>query len=721
MKTTYLSIQGMDCAEEISILRKELLPIDGVKDISFDLFNTKIAVTYDPELVEVSSLINQINSTGMRATDLDFKENSSSTIVPQRNRGRTLLSGVSGAFLLLGFTVQALRIGFVGALTGEEELTIVSKGLFVIASVTGAWIVLPKAWYSLKRIRPDMNLLMVIAVLGAMVIGEWFEAATVSFLFAVSLALESWSVERARNAVAALMELAPPTAIVLESGSEKTLPVVEVKLGSRIVVKPGEKIPLDGKVVLGRSSVNQAPITGESLPVSKAVGDSVFAGTINQDGAIEIEVTKISTQSTIANIAKMVSEAQSKRGPSEQWVEKFAAIYTPAVMVLAILVCVLPPLFGGEWTKWFYEALVLLVIACPCALVISTPVSIVAALAAAAKNGVLVKGGLYLEIPAKLKAIALDKTGTLTQAKLTVHEVIPLSGHDEKELLAIASAIEQRSEHPIAKAIVTFAAAQGIAPSPVENYQAVKGKGAEALLRGQKVWVGSHRFLEEREQETPEMHHKLVGLSDNGRTVVVIGEESHVCGFISLADKIRDEAITTIQELKKRGIEHVIMLTGDNLPTAQAVQTLTGVDEVLADLLPENKISAIEALVRRYKWVAMVGDGVNDSPALARASLGIAMGSVGSDAALETADVALMRDDLRALPWLIDHSRRTLSIIRQNIFASIGVKVIFVLLTFLGHASLWTAIAADMGVSLAVVVNALRLLRGSDIDINKGL
>lgn len=715
MKTEKLRIEGMDCAEEISILKKELLPLAGVKNISFDLLNAQIGVTYDPEVIVLDAIIKKVNATGMKTTDLDFEKSEISTQQIFQKLSRTVFTSISGASLVLGFAIQANQIGFLEALTGGQEPTLISKLLFVGAAITGSWFVLPKAWFSLRRIRPDMNLLMVTAVIGAMLIGEWFEGATVAFLFAVSLALEAWSVSRARNAVAALMELAPATAVVIEKGAERTLPVAEVQLAAKLIVRPGEKIPLDGKVVSGHSSVNQAPITGESLPVSKDVGDFVFAGTINQDGAIEIEVTKISSESTIANIAKLVSEAQSKRGPSEQWVEKFAAIYTPVVMLLAILVCTVPPLLGGDWAKWFYEALVLLVIACPCALVISTPVSIVAALAAAAKNGILVKGGLYLEIPAKLKAIAVDKTGTLTQAKLTVHEIFPLSGHDEKELLEIASAIEQRSEHPIAKAIVAFASGRGISPAPVDNYQAVKGKGAQALLKGEKVWVGSHRFLEELGQETPEMHAQLVSLSENGRTVVVIGEDRHVCGFITLADEIRVEAAEVIADLKVRGIDHVIMLTGDNLPTAKAVQKVTGVDEIQADLLPENKIKAIEALVERYKWVAMVGDGVNDSPALAQASLGIAMGSVGSDAALETADVALMRDDLKALPWLIDHSRHTLSVIRQNIFASIGVKLIFVVLTFMGHASLWSAIAADMGVSLAVVANALRLLKSPRI------
>jgi Cd2+/Zn2+-exporting ATPase len=407
----------------------------------------------------------------------------------------------------------------------------------------------------------------------------------------------------------------------------------------------------------------------------------------------------------------MVGDAQSKRSPSEQWVEQFARYYTPAVMLFALGVMVLPPLVaGGSWSLWFYGGLVLLVIACPCALVISTPVTIVAALAASARHGVLVKGGLYMEAPGKLKVIAMDKTGTLTEGHPEVRAVVPLSGHTEVEVLEIAAAVEARSEHPLARAIVRAALDQGIRPTPAEGFQAIKGKGATASISGKLIWLGSHRMLEERGQETPQMHEQLTSMEADGSSVVVIGKDEHVCGFIALGDRIRPDAKKAVEQIRAAGIERIVMLTGDNQGTANAIARESGVDEVRAELLPEDKLAAIEELVRKFGQVGMVGDGVNDAPAMARASLGIAMGAVGTDAALETADIALMGDDLMGVPWLIHHSRRCMRVIRQNITLSLGVKATFVVLTLMGSASLWAAITADTGASLIVVFNGLRML-----------
>ncbi|MBM3320812.1 MAG: heavy metal translocating P-type ATPase, partial [Candidatus Eisenbacteria bacterium] len=471
------------------------------------------------------------------------------------------------------------------------------------------------------------------------------------------------------------------------------------------------RIPVDGVLVRGSTSVNQAPITGESLPVNKEEGDEVFAGTINGDGAVEIRSTKEAKDTTVARIIRMVEEARSRRAPSEQWVEKFARIYTPVMIGLALLVAALPPLlFGGAWSRSVYQALVLLVIACPCALVISTPVSVVAALAASARRGVLVKGGRFLEAVARLRALAIDKTGTLTEGRPSVCAVVPARGHTESELVAIVAAIEARSEHPLARAIVRHAASLGIRPEPAEEYRAVRGKGAGAVLRGRPVWVGSHRYLEERGHEDDEVRERITSLSAGGSSVVVAGTDDHVCGFIALADAVRPDARRAIDALRAAGIRPIVMLTGDNRGTADAVGRKTGVDEVRAELLPEDKVRAVEDLSRAHETVGMLGDGVNDAPAMARASVGIAMGAAGSDAAIETADVALMSDDLLRLPWLVRHARRMLSIIKQNVAASIAVKGAFVALTFAGHPSLWGAIGADMGVSLLVVFNALRLL-----------
>jgi len=596
-----------------------------------------------------------------------------------------------------------------------HDVPLLARMSYLFSIAAGLWHVLPKAWRSAARLRPDMNLLMAVAVVGAIAIGEWFEAATVAFLFAVSLALESWSVGRARRAVAALMELSPSLArLKRPDGSEVEVAAAEVPVGAHFVIRPGEKIPLDGVVVSGFSDVNQAPITGESVPVAKKPGDHVFAGTINGDGALEGENTKRASDTTLAQIIRLVGEAQSRRGPSEQWVEKFARIYTPVVMGLAITLLIVPPLFvGGDWSDWFYRSLVLLVIACPCALVISTPVSIVAALAASARNGVLIKGGSHVEAPAHLQAVALDKTGTLTEGKPRVLEVVPLSGHDERELLERAAAMESRSDHPLATAIVAYAGEHGVAYAPAADFQIIQGKGATASFNGKQYWLGSHRFLEERGQETEDVHQRLEAMSQAGRTVVVIGDDSHVCGLIALADAVRSRAQQALHDLRVVGIKHIVMLTGDNRETARAIAAQTGVDEIHAELLPADKVAVIEKLVDLYGNVAMVGDGVNDAPALGRATVGIAMGAAGSDAAIETADIALMSDDISKLPWLVHHSRRTLAIIRQNIAFSLSTKAIFVILTFSGYASLWAAIAADMGVSLLVVFNALRLLSGA--------
>ncbi|RMD64737.1 MAG: cadmium-translocating P-type ATPase, partial [Alphaproteobacteria bacterium] len=559
----------------------------------------------------------------------------------------------------------------------------------------------------------DMNLLMVIAVAGAIVIGEWFEAATVSFLFALSLLLESWSIARARHAIAQLLDLAPPIVrLKHDSGEETQVPASTVAVGSRFIVKPGERIPLDGRVVAGISAVNQAPITGESLPVPKEPGSDVFAGTINGEGALEIESTRAVGDTTLARIIRLIEEAQSRRARAEQWVERFARVYTPVVIVLAIAVFLLPPLAAGApWDAWFYRALVLLVIACPCALVISTPVSIVSALTASARHGVLIKGGTYIERPADLKAIAFDKTGTLTRGQPSVARVVPLNGHSETELLERAAALEVRSAHPLAQAIVAQAERIGITPQAAEDVQVLPGKGVTGRYRGRDFWLGSHRYLLERAQETPDVAARAEDLERDGHTVVVVGNAIHVCGLIAIADTLRPQARAAVQALRARGIARLVMLTGDNRATAEAIAAAAGIDEVHAELLPEDKVSVVEALVAKHGTVAMVGDGINDAPAMARASLGIAMGAMGSDAAIETADIALMSDDLTRLPWLIDHSRRTLVVIRQNIGFALGVKALFAILTFAGFATLWGAILADVGASLLVVANAMRLLR----------
>jgi Cd2+/Zn2+-exporting ATPase len=705
-------VLGMDCAEEIAVLKREVGPLVGGEDhLSFDLLNAKMTVTAGPESAAPEAVMQAVARTGMRA---EVWREQTKAAAEERSlwerRGRTLLTTASGIFTSAGFVTATVLTGEVGP---SHSVPLAARVLYGLGVLTAFWLVLPKAWLAARRLRPDMNLLMTVAVTGAVVIGEWFEASTVAFLFALSLALESWSVGRARRAVAALLDLTPPTARLLaDDGSERQVPVEQVPVGSLLLVKPGERIPLDGRVVRGSSHVNQAPITGESVPVPKSPGESVFAGTINGDGALEVESTKPASDTTLAHIIRLVGEAQSRRAPTEQWVDRFARVYTPVVLGFAVAVFVVPPLLlGGAWSEWFYRALVLLVIACPCALVISTPVSIVAALTAAARHGVLLKGGVFVEMPGRLRAVAFDKTGTLTEGRPAVVEVVPLEGCDESSLLELAAGLEARSEHPLGRAIVEYAKARGTPIRPAEDFQIIPGKGATGRWQGRPCWLGSQRYLTERGQETEAVRRRLEALSGPGRTVVAVGDDAKVCGLIALADAVRPEAGPSLRALREAGVPHIILLTGDNEATARAVARETGIDDVRAGLLPADKVQAVESLVAEFGNVAMVGDGVNDAPALARASLGIAMGAAGTDAAIETADVALMSDDLTRLPWLVRHSRRTLRVIRQNIAISLGVKAAFVALTLAGHSSLWAAIAADMGASLVVIFNGLRLLK----------
>jgi Zn2+/Cd2+-exporting ATPase len=713
----------MDCAEETNALKSTVGSLDGLLGLDFNLLDGTMTVRYDPRTLGEGAIMDAVRKTGLEAVNSDGAgrtEPAARTSWWHRN-GRAAACWSSGAFVGLGLATHALLHGSIWhALVVSEEVKYHVFPLPVIllysaAAVTGGWFVTPKALAAIRRLRADMNLLMTVAVIGAMLIGEWFEAGTVAFLFSLSLLLESWSVTRARHAIQSLVALAPPTAryVCPSDGDIVERAATGVPLGATVLVKPGERIPLDGVVTKGRTAVNQAPITGESLPVAKQAGDAVFAGTINEDGAIEFRATKAAGDTTLARIIRMVEEAQSRRAPVEQWVEKFARYYTPIMMALALLVAVVPPLFVGGWSRWFYEALVLLVIACPCALVISTPVSIVAGLTAAARAGLLIKGGVFLEAAAGIRAFALDKTGTLTKGMPEVQDVVPLNGHDSGELLARAAALESHSEHPLAAAVLRKAAAERVTPATAEDFRSLKGRGAEALIDGRRFWLGSHRLLHDKECESPEIHERALRMEDAGHSVVVVGSDRHVCGLIGIADSVRETAPATVAALRASGVKHVVLLTGDNQGTADAVARSVGADEVRAELLPEDKLEAIREIQEKYGPTAMVGDGVNDAPALAAATIGIAMGAAGTDAAIETADIALMSDDLTRLPWLVRHARRTSRVIRQNIIFALGVKAVFMSLALMHVATLWMAISADMGVSLLVVFNALRLLGGS--------
>lgn len=627
-------------------------------------------------------------------------------------------TGAVAGFVLLiaAFATHTYEHGLLAALTshgGEGEMGYppASVALFVLSIIASYWYVAPKAIVSLKRLRPDMNLLMTVAVIGACILGDWFEGATVAWLFALALLLEKWSVGRARRAIEALLDLAPPTARYFcpDDGDVMEKPVADVPQGATVIVKPGERIPLDGVVTKGETSVNQSPITGESEPVFKTGGDDVFAGTINNEGAFEFRATRNAGETVLARIIKMVEEAQGRRAETEKWIEKFARYYTPAVFGFAAAVAIIPPIFAGGFADWFYRALVILVIACPCALVISTPVSIVAGLATAARRGVLIKGGVYLELPARIKVIAFDKTGTLTKGEPQVVEIIPLNNHTESELLERSAALEALSEHPFGRAIVGLADASGVAFSPADRLTAFPGRGAEGEVKGKRYWIGSHRLMHERGFEIPAVCERANELENAGNSVVAVGTDGHVCGIIGISDAPREGAREALAALKKAGIERLIMLTGDNGRAANAIAAKIGIDEVHAALLPEGKMEYVTGLAKAGN-VAMVGDGVNDAPALAAANLGIAMGAAGTDAAIETADIALMSDDLSKLAWLISHSKRTLGIIKQNVVFALGVKAVFLLLAIIGISTLWMAILADMGASLLVIGNGLRLL-----------
>ena len=693
--------------------------VGGEEHLAFDVINGRMTVLDTAQPIDDSEIIKLIGSTGMSATPWSAESAAADQAAHLRRQGR--FTALSGGFWAAGFLYHMAEQGLSGAAKlfaghGEVPMPLIEELLFLVAIVFGAWLVAPKAWSSARRLSPDMNLLMIVAVTGAVGLGEYFEAATVAFFFSLSLYLESWSVGRARNAVAALLDLAPPTArVIRDDGTEEDVPAARVLPGDRFVVRGGDRIPLDGEVVEGISGVNQAPITGESALVTKEPGDEVYAGTINGDATLILRATKPATDTVLARIIRMVSEAHSRRADVEQWVAKFARIYTPIVMVLAIAIAVLPPLVtGAAWDYWFYNALVLLVIACPCALVISTPVSIVAALASAARNGVLIKGGAYVEAPARLTALAMDKTGTITEGEPEVAGVHPLGETTEAELLKVAAALEARSSHPLARAILARAQTEGVSATAADDTETVPGRGLEGALDGRKVWLGSDRFAAEKGLAEALPGDLRDRIESAGATLVAVGDDKRLLGVLEIRDRIRADARDIVARLHRQGVRTIVMLTGDNARTAQAVAREVGIDEVRAELLPEQKVEAIEELVASHDVVAMVGDGVNDAPAMARAHFGIAMGAIGSDAAVETADIALMTDDIGKLPWLIAHSRRTLGIIRQNIGLSLATKALFVVLTAFGMASMWGAIAADVGVSMIVVMNALRLLKARE-------
>jgi Cd2+/Zn2+-exporting ATPase len=690
-------IEGMDCREEVAMLERRFKNLVGLEDFSADVMGQRLHVKYDAAKLTAAGIADAVAETGMRAW-LEHEE--PIAVGGDAERRRRAFVAASGATLSAG-----LVAGFLG-------YAIPADVLFVVAVACGFGAIWRRTLGALRAKALDINVLMVIAVAGALVLRQFGEAASVIFLFAVAESLEALTLARARTAIRALMDLAPAEAQVRDAAGERRMAVDSVPIGAVIIVRPGEKIPLDGEVVAGQSEVNQAPITGESLPIEKDEGDEVFAGTINGRGALDIRVTRLRRDTTLARIVHLVERAQAQRAPAQNLVERFARVYTPAVILLALAVAVVPPIvLGGAWHSWIYRALVLLVVSCPCALVISTPVSIVAALAAAARKGVLIKGGAYLERTGRIRCVAFDKTGTLTRGTPQVVDVVALNGAADKVVVGLAASVERRSTHPIARAIVDHAEAGQLSALPAVNVSALAGRGAEGDVAGAKVVLGNHRLFEERRLCSPAMHPHLDRLAADGRTAVLVARNDEPIGIIGLADRLREASRDTVDLLRRHGVESVVMLTGDNRSTANVIASALGVDEVRADLLPEDKVTAVEDLRQRYGSVAMVGDGVNDAPALATADIGIVMGAAGSDAALETADVALMADELLKIPYAFRLSRKTLRNIKANLAISVVMKAAFVVAAVAGVATLWMAVIADTGASVIVIANALRLLR----------
>ena len=688
-------VEGMDCNEEVIILERRLKPLDGLEAVSADLIGQRLHVKYDAARLNTAAIVDAVGQTGMRMW-LEHEEPSAGG------------AAMAWRWRFMVASAVAIGLGLAISAAGRPGMAAVC---FVVAAVAGGLFPARRALVAIRSRSLDINTLMVVAVVGALLLGEWLEAASVVFLFAVAQWLEVRTLERARQAIRALIDLSPREAIVKQGNSERQVAVDDIRVGDEILVRPGGKVPLDGVIVSGMSDVNEAPLTGESLPADKGPGDEIFAGTINGHGALDVRVTRVVRDTRLARVIHLVETAQASRAPVQSFVDRFARIYTPAVLALAIVVALVPPLSGlADPATWLYRALVLLVISCPCALVISTPVSIVSALSAAARNGVLVKGGAHLERLAGACVVAFDKTGTLTKGELRVTDVIPVA-QVAGEVLRYAAAVESRSAHPIARAVVTHAREHGGAAAPAARVTLVPGLGAEGDVGGAAVLIGNDRLLALRGVAVNPDVPAILRARNEGKLVVLIAVNGTLAGALALADRSRENAREAIDLLREQGIRRIAMLTGDDERSAARVAAELNVDEYHAQLLPEQKHALVRELHARHGTVVMVGDGINDAPALAAADVGIAMGAAGSDAALETADVALMSDELLRVPYAIRLAHATLRNVRMNVAISLALKAAFLIMAITGTATLWMAVLADTGASVIVVGNALRLLR----------
>ncbi|AEV17773.1 cadmium-transporting ATPase [Geobacillus thermoleovorans CCB_US3_UF5] len=692
-------VQGFTCANCAAKFENNVKSLPGVQDAKVNFGASKITVWG-------TTTIEELEKAGA-FENLKVREDKEKSVKrePFWKQKENIKVYISAVLLVISW--------FLGKQYGEEHI-FATIG-YAAAILIGGYSLFIKGFKNLVRLNFDMNTLMTVAILGAAAIGEWGEGATVVILFAISEALERYSMDKARQSIESLMDIAPKEALIRRGNEEMMVPVDDIQVGDIMIVKPGQKLAMDGIVIKGTSTLNQAAITGESVPVTKTVGDEVFAGTLNEEGLLEVKVTKRVEDTTLSKIIHLVEEAQAERAPSQAFVDRFAKYYTPAIIIFALLLAVIPPLFmGADWSEWIYRGLAVLVVGCPCALVISTPVSIVTAIGNAAKNGVLIKGGIYLEEAGSLKVIAFDKTGTLTKGVPSVTDVVTYNGN-ENELMTITAAIEKGSQHPLASAIIRKAEEDGLNFNDVsvEEFQSITGKGVKAKVNNEMYYVGSPGLFEELLPNgiQSEIKEQMTTLQTQGKTVMALGTEKEILALIAVADEIRESSKEVIRKLHQVGIEKTVMLTGDNQRTAEAIGKQVGVSDIKADLLPEDKLNFIKELRDKHQSVAMVGDGVNDAPALAASTVGVAMGGAGTDTALETADIVLMSDDLSKLPYTIKLSRKALAIIKQNITFSLGIKALSLLLIVPGWLTLWLAIFADMGATLLVTLNSMRLLK----------
>ena len=680
-------VKGITCADCAKNFENELNDISSIKKADLNILTGKLNIEGSVEIEEIRRRGKKENYQ----IEYYVKKEESSNIYKSKELVAMILAG---ALLVVAMVLE--KINFI------EEVYI---GTYLLTILIGGWTNFKKGFYSLQQKKLNMSVLMSVAIIGACIIGQYEEGATVAFLYAISEMLEAWSTEKSRQSISSLMNIMPPKAVVKTSNEINEVAVEDIKIGDVIIVKPGDKIAMDGKVVSGESAVDEAPITGESLPKEKKLCDEVFAGSINTYGALEIQVTKPVQDSTIAKIIHLVENAQNQKAPMQKFIEKFAEIYTPAVMILAVLIAIIPPLlYGGDLIGWVYRALALLVVACPCALVISTPIAIVSAISNAAKKGVLIKGGIHLETMSEINMLAFDKTGTLTKGEPVVNKVVSLSNITEDKLLQIAASLENLSEHHLAKAIINESIKANVKLLSVEKFVAIAGKGVKGMINGQQYLVGNIKMFD-KNNISPEIN----DLENEGHSVIIVGTSNGILGIIAISDSLKDNVENAIADFLKNNIE-VMMLTGDNKAVAKMVAQKTGILNYQANLLPEDKMLIIKKL-KDHKKVAMIGDGINDAPALALADIGVAMGKNGTYVALETADVVLMKDDITKLDFIINLSKYTKNIIKQNVTFALLIKLLAIISVFPGYLTLWLAILADMGATLIVTLNSMRVLK----------